>query len=52
MQTHFKHFSQTLFKIERFQTLRPKSMKMAAFWDAAPCSLVDTDPDGGRCKLL
>jgi hypothetical protein len=27
----------------RFQVLRVMSMKMTAFWDVAPCSLVEVD---------
>jgi hypothetical protein len=27
----------------RFQVLAATSMKMAVFWDVAPCSLLDTD---------
>jgi hypothetical protein len=27
----------------RFQVLQTTSMKMAVFWDVAPCSMVDTD---------
>jgi hypothetical protein len=27
----------------RFQVVTATSMKMAVFWDVAPCSLIDTD---------
>jgi hypothetical protein len=49
----------------RFQVLTATSIKMAVFWDVAPCSLVDIDrgvyclhlqghehPDDGGSKLL
>jgi hypothetical protein len=28
---------------ERFEVLKVTSMKMAVFWDVAPCSLIDID---------
>jgi hypothetical protein len=31
----------TVPNMARFETLKATSMKMAVFWDAAPCSLVD-----------
>jgi hypothetical protein len=37
-----------------FQVLTAASIKMAVFWDAAPCSLVDTDVSEvlTACKIL
>jgi hypothetical protein len=38
--------------VVRFQVLTATNMKMAVFWDIAPCSLIDIDPDDGGSKYL
>jgi hypothetical protein len=43
---HGNELSQSLLlclTLARFQVLQTTSMKMAVFWDVAPCSMVDTD---------
>jgi hypothetical protein len=39
----YTHFSKILGHFVRFQVLTAASMKIRAFWDVAPCSLIGVD---------
>jgi hypothetical protein len=38
-----KDFQSIEYNLVRFQVITATSMKIAIFWDVAPCSLVDAD---------